>query len=580
MNQSKAMRLFNEKYREDFNPELFKRSEDDIIEELKKVILSCQRDRSFIIRVDGFRVIEDYDEINDILYKYEEEQKSKSKGKKKDNVYEYINLKDSDIKLLLVDYYLEAKNDRPETEKELKHTNLTVIIAVPRVVNKYYFRIGGNNYSAMYQIVDGSTYNNSTSSNTKTHSITMKNVFMPVRIYRNKFNLETSDGETIQAIIYRSKIFNKSISVMKYIFAKFGLLGGLKLFGVGDIHVSKCEIEDPEFYSFQKHDLYINVPKVLFEDHVVQSLVCTIYESIMKDTKHDNIFKRSFWLRTLGGVYTTTFTEEKGEAFLDSLEKIYDQSTKEGIRLPEEHKKDIYHILRWMCREFSELKMKDNLDVSIKNIRWAQYIASLYAMKLSKGIYRISDRGKKVDLDAICKVVTTSPNYLLTAITKCALVNYRNSVNDNDAFSALKFTYKGVAGIGEKTTSVPDIYRTVHHSHLGRVDLDSSSASDPGMSGMICPLTKLYDKSFSDYEEPNTWEEQFSKLMDEYHKVSGKKQMLDFKESVLGQEVDKSNVVDSLNSMRLLVDTVYRAEKESFNTSIFNLEDGGFIVYE
>ena len=108
----------------------------------------------------------------------------------------------------------------------------------------------------------------------------------------------------------------------------------------------------------------------------------------------------------------------------------------------------------------------------------------------------------------------------------------------------------------------------------------SSSASDPGMSGMICPLTKLYDKSFSDYEEPNTWEEQFSKLMDEYHKVSGKKQMLDFKESVLGQEVDKSNVVDSLNSMRLLVDTVYRAEKESFNTSIFNLEDGGFIVYE
>ena len=33
MNQSKAMRLFNEKYREDFNPELFKRSEDDIIEE-------------------------------------------------------------------------------------------------------------------------------------------------------------------------------------------------------------------------------------------------------------------------------------------------------------------------------------------------------------------------------------------------------------------------------------------------------------------------------------------------------------------------------------------------------------------
>ena len=578
MNQSKAMRMFNDQYREDFNPVLFHRSEDDIIEELKKVILSCQRDRSFIIRVEGFRVVENYDEINDILYRYEENQRNKSKSKKKDNVYEYINLKDSDIKLLLVDYYLEVKNDRPESENEPKSKRITVIIAVPRVVNKYYFRIGGNEYSAMYQIVDGSTYNNSTSSNSKTHSITMKNVFMPVRMYRNKVNLTTTEGERLQAICYRSKIFNKSISVMKYLFAKFGLLDALAFFEVNDIHVSKKDIDDPNFYSFQKYGLFINVPKILFEDHVVQSLVCTIYEVIMKDTTHDMIFTKSFWLKTLGGTYVSNFTEDKGEAFLDSLERIYDQSTKESIRLPEDQKADIYCILRWMCREFSELMMKDNLDISIKNIRWAQYLASLYAMKISKGIYRISDRGKKVDIDAICKAIITNPNYLLTAITKCALVNYNNSVNDNDAFVALKYTYKGISGIGEKASSVPDIYRTVHHSHLGRVDLDSSSASDPGMSGMICPLADIYDGAFSDYQEPTTWNAQFSELLDEYHKVYGKKQLLDFRESVLGQEVDKSNVIDSLNTLDLLVQTVYKTDKE-LNNSVINLESGGIIVY-
>ena len=580
MNQSKMMRMFTDQYREDFNPVLFHRSEDDIIEELKKVILSCQRDRSFIIKVEGFRVIENYDEINSILYRYEENQRNKSKTKKKDNMYEYINLKDSDIKLLLVDYYLEVKNDRPETEDEPKSKRITVIIAVPRVVNKYYFRIAGNEYSAMYQIVDGSTYNNATSSNSKTHSITMKNVFMPVRMYRNKTNLITTEGEHIQAICYRSKIFNKSISVMKYLFAKFGLLDALKFFGVNDIHVSRKDLDDPNFYSFQKYNLYINVPKILFEDHVVQSLVCTIYESIMKDTSHDDVYTKNFWLKTLGGTYVSSFTEEKGAAFLDSLEKIYDQSTKEGIRLPEDQKADIYCILRWMCREFSELMMKDNLDISIKNIRWAQYLASLYAMKISKGIYRISDRGKKVDIPSICKAIVTNPNYLLTAITKCALVNYNNSVNDNDAFVALKYTYKGVSGIGEKASSVPDIYRTVHHSHLGRVDLDSSSASDPGMSGQICPLADIYDGAFSDYTEPNSWEEQFSELMNNYHKISGKKQLLDFRESVLGQEVDKSNVLDSLNTMELLIQTVYRAEKEStLNTSIM-LEGGGIITYD
>ena len=105
------------------------------------------------------------------------------------------------------------------------------------------------------------------------------------------------------------------------------------------------------------------------------------------------------------------------------------------------------------------------------------------------------------------------------------------------------------------------------------MDLDSSSASDPGMSGLICPLADIYDGAFSDYQEPMGWQAQFSEMMDNYHKISGKKQLLDFRESVLGQEVDKSNVIDSLNTMDLLIQTVYRAEKESENISVI----GGFI---
>lgn len=579
MNQSKVMRMFNEEHREHFNPELFRRSEDDIIEELKKAILSCQRDRSFILRVEKFTVVEDYDEINEILYKYEEQQKSKSKNKKKDNIYDYINLKDSDIKLLIIDYYAEAKNDRPESDGP-KSGIITVIIAVPRVVNKYYFRIGGNIYSAMYQVVDASTYNNSTSSNSKTHSVTMKNIFMPVRIYRNKVVLNAVNESNIPVIVYRSRIFNKSISVMKYFFAKFGLVEALNFFGVHDIHISTKELNDETFYSFPKHNLYVNVPKMIFEDHVVQSIVYTIIESISKDTTHNDIYTRNFWLKTLGGTHTSNFTVEKGLAFLDSLEHIYDLGTKENIRLPEDQKADIYCILRWMCREFSELRMKDNLDISIKNIRWAQYIASLYAMKISKGIYRISDRGKKVDLEGIKKAIVTTPNYLLTAITKCALVNYRNLVNDNDALTVLKYTFKGISGIGEKNSSVPEIYRTIHHSHLGRVDLDSSSNSDPGISGTIAPLAELYGNSFSDFEEPLTWEGKYSKMVEDYQKLTGRKQLLDFRENVLGEEVDKENIVESLNSMKLLMGIVYKADTEAVNTSVINLEEGGFITYE
>ena len=68
--------------------------------------------------------------------------------------------------------------------------------------------------------------------------------------------------------------------------------------------------------------------------------------------------------------------------------------------------------------------------------------------------------------------------------------------------------------------------------------------------------------------------------MNDYQKMAGRKQLLDFREEVFGEKVDKTNIVESLNTMNLLVDTVYRAEKESFNSSIINLEEGGIIVYE
>ena len=42
-------------------------NDDSIIEHLKEVILSAQRDKFFTIKVKGFRVIEDYREIYNIL---------------------------------------------------------------------------------------------------------------------------------------------------------------------------------------------------------------------------------------------------------------------------------------------------------------------------------------------------------------------------------------------------------------------------------------------------------------------------------------------------------------------------------
>ena len=58
-NQYEFIRKFNDEHRHPFNDVLFQRSDDEIIEALKKVILSCERDKYFTLKVQQFLVIED-----------------------------------------------------------------------------------------------------------------------------------------------------------------------------------------------------------------------------------------------------------------------------------------------------------------------------------------------------------------------------------------------------------------------------------------------------------------------------------------------------------------------------------------
>ena len=137
MDQRSFIYEYNNTHREKFNEEFFNKSEDDIIEYLKKVILSCQREKFFILKVKKFTVVDNYTEIQKILRKYEAD-KNKNKSPNYLNTYDYINLKDSAIKLLLVDYYIESKNENAKKPED-KYANIQVIIAVPRITanNKF-----------------------------------------------------------------------------------------------------------------------------------------------------------------------------------------------------------------------------------------------------------------------------------------------------------------------------------------------------------------------------------------------------------------------------------------------------------
>lgn len=539
----KFMYEFNKNNREQFNDYWFQRNDDDLIEGMKHVILSCQRDKYFILKVLNFETIKDYNEINRTLYEY---YSSKTKnGKRIDNNYEYINLRDSDIMLLKVTYYIKLnvpenkiRIDSKTGELERSEGTVDVLIALPRYVDKYYFRILGNYYNPIFQIVDGSTYNNSTS-NSKTQTITLKTQFMPIKVYKEYYDLvDICDKQAHRCVLFASYVFTKKTDTIKFILGRYGFYGTLEMLGLEGIYIQKAEGNEPLdpniFYNFtdKQGKIILSVIKRLFDkDNVTQSFCYTILKSVRKLDKFDEIYNPRYWNRALGADFQSA-TLDKGIPVLDSLESIYDLKTKQSIRLPAEEKEDTYCILRWMMREFSYLKQRDNIDISTKHPRKAdEYLPAIYAKKISTGIYRISDKGKNISFKDVTRVIDTAPDYILKSINSANLVDYVDLVNDNDAELALSYTYKGISGLGDQGngTAVPIIYRSVHPSHLGRVDLDSSSASDPGLSGIICPMAKVYDGSFSNYEEPNGWEDFYKDTLSELKDLYGIRQGFELK---------------------------------------------------
>lgn len=626
-NQRELLHQFSQDTRPQFKDNLFERNDDDLIQALENVILSCQRDKYFTIRVEKFTVVKDYEEVQKILYDYEQKKIDRliSKGKKApDNPYSFINLNDSDIMILIVDYYISV-NDGIENP----HDNLRVLITLPRLVDKYYYRINGNYCYAMLQVVDGSTYNNTTS-RSKYPNIVYKTLFMPTRIYRNIVTETDYNGESITGVLYTAKLFSKFNPVMEYIFAKFGLRGGLQFMGLENvIYVTTQNLNIPDTYVFEKYGVYVTVYKDIFDkDLTTQTVVLTIYQRIgtiidkerqpymacleidgrkrrkreregdeewakLEQGKYASELMRDiesdwYWLESLALRFGSRPTTDKGYSVLDSLESIYDIDSHDTLKLPEEYKKDIYHVLRWLIRQFPELRMKENTDISTKKVRREEYLAANYAKKLSKGIYRASDTQKKITLKDIKRYINIDPNFLISKISKDQLVSFRNDVNDNDAFIPLKYSVKGVSGLGErKGSSVPDMYKYVHPSHLGRVDVDTSSAGDPGMTGIICPMAEIDNRSFADgnWQEPNNWEEDFQEIIRDFSTTHQRINLVTFQKQMgLIDEDTADAALDALEAAmdidKVALDKIKNVDESSELTEADMLEDGTLIVYD
>lgn len=525
---------------DDFNDQLFLRSDEAIIDQLEKIIISIQTHGLFTIKVKGFTVVDNYDDIQVILRKHYERVLKGSKKAADDNRFNYIDLQESKIKLLIVHYETSYKNERE---------NLDVIIEVPRVVNKFYFFLKGNYYSPMYQIVDASTYNNSSSKkNSKKATITLKTNFQPIRITRFEVPVGDTDGNKYSFTSFSCFAFNKSVPAIVYLFAKYGVVKALENLGLANyLFISSDNQSNEDICSFcsSKNDkIFINVNRYFMNNPIIQHAVVTLLNMINSSMHFNDLYNTDIWIERLGGGFVTQNKLQKGLTILKSFESTLDINIQEQIYLPWKYKKDMFVLLQWLLCEFNNLKMKDTMNITTKKVRCAEYIAAIYAKKLTTNIHRLSNKGKKINLKEIERTINIKPDWLIVEITKSQLVGFRNIVNDMDAFLATKFTYKGISGVGDTngsngSRSIPNQFRLLDISNMGILDPDASSPSDPGVNGSIIPFLKLNTNGYlSDTKEPITYEQELKELSDEYKKIKGLREVIEFKHNVL----DDNNV--------------------------------------
>lgn len=487
----------------DYNSALYERSDMQTVIYLMHILRSFERDTYFKIKIKSFRIIEDEKDINAILHAQEKEYGNR---RLKYNQYDYINLKETNMFILEVIYYLETIGGSEE---------VIVYIDIPRIVDKYFFYVDGVCYLATHQVVDASTY---IKNSNKASIVVFKTSFRAFNNYRYKVKLKTIKREEVACFSYENATIvpQTRTQIPKYFLAKFGFYGAMQYLYLRFLSISQFPDVSENVYCFEKRGVFFTIDKRIFEENpVMQSMIYCIIDTLESDPDMTirDIFNQNFWLAKLGEDYGCE-TPEKGWAILDSFEHLYDSITYTKIHLPHRDKADVYALLRWISYQFKELRAKSNTNISTKRVRFEEYIAVIYASQLSKRIIQRTNNINNVTLSQLKKTIMIKHDWLLKNIKSAeGLIAYNDTVNDNTGLVATEFTYKGIQGIGSKKTSaVPVSYRMVYPNQLGNVDIDTSSNSDPGMSGTICPYAQLYNGSFSEFEEPNNWRESLNEL--------------------------------------------------------------------
>jgi len=532
------------------------------------------------IEILSYKIVEDQDEID---YNYHRIN---------------INFKRKDLENINIPKYKYLTNSRySEIIFRIRvHTNLheKIIekkILIPEEENGRYL-IADKQWKATWQLCDASTYS-------QRGKITLKSR-MPTIIYNNKKRkIFDINGEeyVYQTFSYalnskpkrtNSKTKTKFINPLMLFASKMGLIKTIDFFGMHDIIYIVDKVDDDEemYLYFHLDGIFIKVDKYLVDKYKqVQAVVSMLYNLANRDfpVNMNVLNDKYYWTCRVGYVGSVknkniaTF-EEKGKTTILMVERLLNNITINNLRLPKGYKSNIYFVLRWLIQNYDSLKIRTNMDLNFKRLRKNEYIVeSSLGKKVSANIIKLIEKKSKSrlnDMENLLELFNFNSDIILAGMKNINdLVKSDDLVNDLTFLQDIAFSAKGPNSLGETSSkSISSKYRDIHISYMGRIDVNCSSNSDPGLSGSLTPFVQLYDGFyFSPEREPCRAHYDFIKEKEKYFLGKGNVEALslDYERNFdTFEEFEKymSDNYDPIYNDELNYENIVIFEKEEVNT--------------
>lgn len=395
-------------------------------------------------------------------------------------------------------------------------------ILYPLEYEGFYYN-NGKKMKAIWQLVDASTY-------AQRGKTTLKGR-MPIIIYQNK-NRMITDVEGTEHICHsysyalngKSKIGlvkakPKFIPPLMVMCAKMGLDDTVDFFGMKDIVFIDKDWNEEDlktFYVFELDNIYLKVFRNLFDKYeLVSSFVTMLYNIRSKDfpLDFDNINDTEYWIcrvGTLGSAKNKNIFsfKAKGLTTMYMIERLLDEITKMNLRIPEYYKQNIYYLMYWMITNFDNIRSHSNIDMANKRIRKNEHIVfSSLGKKINENLNKLIEKkgkSKMNTMDTLLELFNFPSDIIMSGMRNSNdLIKTDDIVNDLNFLLDLSYSAKGYQAIGaDGVKKISNKYRYLHPSMAGKLDLNTSSNSDVGLSGSLVPTVKLYDRYYFTDEKP------------------------------------------------------------------------------